>query len=97
MSAYPIHRMYRADERLREALDEAQKYEDMYISLLDTHRELVERESLVTEEAERLGAQNAELIGHSNGDQKINYVEGVRREMAFTRHVSDSGLPDKGK
>lgn len=46
------------------------------------------REAMALEDAERLGIQNAELIGHGNGGQKISYVEGLRREMALVKHVS---------
>lgn len=43
---------------------------------------------MALEDADRLGMQNAELIGHGNGGQKISYVEGLRREMAMVKHVS---------
>lgn len=43
---------------------------------------------MAIEEAERLAMQNAELLGHTNGSQRIGYVDNVRREMALCKHVS---------
>ena len=76
--------------RLRTALDEAAQYEEMYHTLLEDHKLLVSREALASEEVETLGAQNAELLGHGNGDQKITYLDGLRREMAITKQASQS-------
>lgn len=73
--------------RLRAALESAAEFEDMYNSLMCENEELAAREQLAAEEAERLGIQNAHLIGHGNDGQKISYVESVRREMALTKHV----------
>lgn len=47
------------------------------------------REATAIEEAERLVAHNAQLVGHSNEVQKISYVEGVRREMTLVKQVRD--------
>lgn len=47
------------------------------------------REAAAIEEAERLVAHNAQLVGHSNEVQKISYVEGVRREMTLVKQVRD--------
>ena len=69
-------------------MDEAAQYRDLYNELLEENRLLIVREELAAEEAERLGHQNAELVGHANGDQKISYVDGLRREMALVKHVS---------
>jgi hypothetical protein len=31
--------------------------------------------------------QNSELMGHTNGSQRIGYVDNVRREMVLCKHV----------
>jgi hypothetical protein len=31
--------------------------------------------------------QNSELMGHTNGAQRIGYVDNVRREMVLCKHV----------
>jgi hypothetical protein len=88
-SAYRVaHKSLSADIRLREAFVNASEYEDLYNALLEENRELVARESIAVEDAERLAMQNAELLGHGNGDQKISYVDSLRRDMALTKHVS---------
>lgn len=76
-----------AETRLRAVLESAAEYEELYNALISENEELAAREQLAAEEAERLGIQNAHLIGHGNGGQKISYVESVRREMALTKHV----------
>lgn len=72
---------------MRDAVDEARRYEDLYNDLLETHRLLESREVVAVEEAERVAAQNAELVG---GVQRISYVETVRRETAVVKQVSTS-------
>ncbi|WVW86408.1 hypothetical protein I302_108454 [Kwoniella bestiolae CBS 10118] len=81
-------------KHLQEAYTEAAKYEDLYHDLKEQYDILEAREAAAVDEAERLGLENAELVGHNNEGQKINYVEGVRREMvllkqelASTRHL----------
>ncbi|WRT69995.1 uncharacterized protein IL334_006988 [Kwoniella shivajii] len=81
-------------QHLQQAYTESAKYEEMYLDLQEKYDLLESREVAAVDEAERLGVENAELAGHNNGDQKINYVEGVRREMvlvkqelASTRHL----------
>jgi hypothetical protein len=59
----------------------------LYEQAVEENRLLLTRESLAAEEAEQLGIQNAELLSHSNGDQRISYVEQVRQEMAMTKYV----------
>jgi len=73
---------------LREAFVNASEYEEMYNNLLEENRELLVRERLAAEEVERYAMQNAELLGHGNGDQKISYVDSLRRDMALTKHAS---------
>jgi hypothetical protein len=67
---------------------EAAGFEEQYNELLERQAILEAREAMAIEEAERLSMQNAELLGHTNGSQKIGYVDGVRREMALCKHVS---------
>ncbi|WVQ83640.1 hypothetical protein IAT38_005782 [Cryptococcus sp. DSM 104549] len=81
-------------QHLRDAYVAASKYEGLYENLQEEHGMILAREEAAIEEAEHLGRQNAELLGHTNGVQKISYVEGVRREMAqvkqelaTTRHL----------
>ncbi|ORY31611.1 hypothetical protein BCR39DRAFT_558076 [Naematelia encephala] len=72
-------------EFLKDAVDRAQQYEELYEALLERHRILQSREAIAQEEVERIGHQNAELMGHTNGDQKISYIEILRREMALVK------------
>ncbi|WWC95137.1 hypothetical protein V866_001991 [Kwoniella sp. B9012] len=81
-------------KHLQEAYYESSKYEELYHDLKEQYEILESREQAAVDEAERLGLENAELVGHNNEGQKINYVEGVRREMvmikqelASTRHL----------
>ncbi|WVQ66725.1 uncharacterized protein L199_004914 [Kwoniella botswanensis] len=81
-------------KHLQEAYYESSKYEELYHDLKEQYGILESREQAAVDEAERLGLENAELVGHNNEGQKINYVEGVRREMvmikqelASTRHL----------
>ncbi|WWD03912.1 hypothetical protein V865_001970 [Kwoniella europaea PYCC6329] len=81
-------------KHLQEAYYESSKYEELYHELKEQYEILESREQAAVDEAERLGLENAELVGHNNEGQKINYVEGVRREMvmikqelASTRHL----------
>ena len=50
-------------------------------------RNLVARNALAEEEAERLSKFNAEILGHRNPVQKICYVDKIRRELAETKQV----------
>lgn len=74
--------------RLRLALEDSRGLQQRYDLISAQVDILRSREAMAVEEADRLGAQNAELIGHGNGIQKISYVEGLRREMALVKHVS---------
>lgn len=44
----------------------------------------------LADELERVGQEQADLMGHTNEGQRISYMEGMRREMAIVKHVSDS-------
>ncbi|KDQ55869.1 hypothetical protein JAAARDRAFT_71211 [Jaapia argillacea MUCL 33604] len=68
-------------ESLSQALSEAEPYISAYSSLLDQVNELVARNELAEEEAEKLSAFNAEILGHRNESQRILYVDRVRREL----------------
>ncbi|WWC72244.1 uncharacterized protein I206_106206 [Kwoniella pini CBS 10737] len=81
-------------KHLQEAYVSAAAYEELYADLQEKYEILECRERVAVEEAEKLGLENAELAGHQNEYQRINYVEGVRREMvllkqelASTRHL----------
>ena len=94
MSCTDLDARTQAHARLREAFVNASEYEEMYNALLEENRELLLRESLAAEEVETLAMQNADLLGHGNGDQKISYVDSLRRDMALTKHVSFSDSAD---
>lgn len=76
--------------RLRDALEKAAPFEEMYNALLAAHHTMLAREEMALDEADRLGAQNAELIGTVSAVQRVGYIEGVRREMALVKHVGYS-------
>lgn len=81
----------RADvNRLKDAVDDARRYEELYNELLGSYKLLRSREALAIEDAEKMAAQNAELIGAGPGVQRISYVDAVRREMALVKQVSAS-------
>ncbi|KAK8853427.1 hypothetical protein IAR55_004133 [Kwoniella newhampshirensis] len=67
---------------LRNAYLNAAKYEALYDDLQEQQAIILSREAAAIDEAEKLGMQNAELLGHVSEGQRISYVEGVRREMA---------------
>lgn len=77
---------------LHQALLIAAPYEALYNDLLEKQAILESRENAAIDEAERLGLQNAELLGHTNSDQRISYIEGVRRDMALAKQVSNRDL-----
>ena len=91
--SFPAPTSWSTDEnRLRHAVDDARRFEELYNELLGSHRLLESREAIAIEEAERVVAQNADLIGGSNGNgsglQRISYVEAVRQEMAIVKQVN---------
>jgi len=51
-------------------------------------RGLVARGSLAEAEAERLSKFNAEILSHTNPQQKIMYLDRIRRQLADTQQVS---------
>jgi hypothetical protein len=52
---------------------------------------LVDRNDLAEEEADRLSRFNAEILGHNNPAQRIMYVDRIRKELAETKHVRQTG------
>lgn len=66
----------------------AERYKELYEDLEERYRILEAREAMTYEDAEQLGRQNAELLGHGHDSQKVSYVDAVRREMAMTKAVS---------
>jgi uncharacterized tellurite resistance protein B-like protein len=69
-------------------LAEAERYQEAYNSLSEQVNDLLARNQLAEEEAERLSKFNAEILGHSNPAQRIAYVDRIRRELAEAKHVS---------
>ncbi|PWZ02160.1 hypothetical protein BCV70DRAFT_198443 [Testicularia cyperi] len=77
-----------AEQALREEcdgmaamLDSASRFEALYHELAQQTRHLVERNALAEEEKATLSALNSELLGHTNPNQKIQYMDRVRREL----------------
>jgi hypothetical protein len=68
-------------------LMEAEGYKTAYYALAAEIDDVLARNVLAEEEAERLGKLNAEILGHHNPAQKIMYVESIRRELAETKRV----------
>ena len=68
-------------------LADAEQYREAYASLLAEVDALVEKNALAEDEAKRLSAFNAEIIGHRNPAQRIQYVDRIRRELHETKQV----------
>ena len=73
--------------RLSSDLAEAERYHEAYNSLLAEVDQLVVKNALAEEEAQRLSKFNAEILGHNNPAQRIMYVDRIRRELHETKHV----------
>ncbi|PWN47992.1 hypothetical protein IE53DRAFT_412649 [Violaceomyces palustris] len=67
--------------RLSEELESACQYESLYKTLCTETRHLLSRNRLAESEAASLSALNAELLSHNNPNQKILYMDRVRREL----------------
>ncbi|KAH7888718.1 hypothetical protein F5I97DRAFT_2004418 [Phlebopus sp. FC_14] len=72
-------------ERLQLELADASRFQDAYYKLVDEMKNLLARNNLAEEEAERLSKFNAEILGHHNPAQRIMYVDRIRRELADTK------------
>ena len=79
--------------RLNTDLAEMWKYQEAYNGLLAEVDALVEKNALAEEEAARLSAFNAEILGHRNPAQRIMYVDRIRRELHDTKQVSCVAFP----
>ena len=66
---------------------DAERVEALYEQLLEDYRTLEARELVALEEVEELTGQNVALMSFGTGDQKITYVENVRRELAMAKQV----------
>lgn len=53
---------------------------------------LVSRNALAEDEAKYLSEFNAHLLGHSNLNQRIFYVDRLRKEMSELKQVSAQGV-----
>lgn len=73
--------------RLSEALKDALRWEHAYKSLAEEVNALVQRNELVEREAEHLSRFNAEILGHTNPNQKIHYLDRIRRDLADAKQV----------
>jgi hypothetical protein len=73
--------------RLTAELTEAERYQTAYYRLVEEVGELVARNALAEEEADKLSRFNAEILGHNNPAQRIMYVDRIRRELAETKQV----------
>jgi hypothetical protein len=79
--------------RLTAELTEAERYQTAYYRLVDEVGELVARNALAEDEADKLSRFNAEILGHNNPAQRIMYVDRIRRELAETKQVRSPFLP----
>lgn len=79
-------------DRLSSDLAEAEKYEEAYNGLLAEVDQLVMKNALAEEEAQRLSKFNAEILGHNNPAQRIVYVDRIRRELHEAKHVRSSAV-----
>ncbi|KAM5540255.1 hypothetical protein V8D89_006074 [Ganoderma adspersum] len=73
-------------EQLSSDLADAEKYEEAYNGLLAEVDQLVMKNALAEDEAQRLSKFNAEILGHNNPAQRIVYVDRIRRELHETKH-----------
>ncbi|KAF8482218.1 hypothetical protein JB92DRAFT_3036967 [Gautieria morchelliformis] len=87
------HQSRMNEERLRVEVDElvdqladVMRYKEAHAELLAEAVELIQRNELAEAEAERLGKFNAEILGHTNPNQKIFYVDRIRGELADAKH-----------
>lgn len=74
--------------RLSEELSDAEAYREAYNAILVQVQSLVDRNELAEDEAERLSKMNAEFLSHKNPQQRIVYLDRVRRELAETKQVN---------
>jgi uncharacterized tellurite resistance protein B-like protein len=63
------------------------RYEHAYKALTQEVDALITRNELVEREAEHLSRFNAEILGHTNPNQKIHYLDRVRRDLADAKQV----------
>uniref|UniRef100_A0A0W0F068 Uncharacterized protein n=1 Tax=Moniliophthora roreri TaxID=221103 RepID=A0A0W0F068_MONRR len=72
-------------EQLTAELMDAERFQEAYYSLHDHVETLTARNALAEDEAAKLSAINAEILGHRNPAQRIMYVERIRGELAEAR------------
>ncbi|KAK7061094.1 hypothetical protein VNI00_000829 [Paramarasmius palmivorus] len=72
-------------EQLTTELMDAERFQEAYYSLHEQVETLAARNALAEDEAMKLSALNAEILGHRNPAQRIMYVERIREELADTR------------
>ncbi|KIJ68163.1 hypothetical protein HYDPIDRAFT_83602 [Hydnomerulius pinastri MD-312] len=89
-----LHMSKTAEETLKEEIEQlhleltdASRFQDAYYRLVDETEDLLARNDLAEEEAERLSRFNAEILGHNNPSQRIVYVDRIRRELAETKQT----------
>lgn len=63
------------------------KWEQAYKRLSEEVDALVQRNELVEREADHLSRFNAEILGHTNPNQKIHYLDRIRRDLADAKQV----------
>ncbi|KAL6305236.1 hypothetical protein BKA93DRAFT_731459 [Sparassis latifolia] len=72
-------------DQMASELAQAERYQEAYNSLLEEVDALVSRNALAEEEAQRISRFNAEILGHNNPNQRIMYVDRIRRELYETK------------
>ncbi|CCA70520.1 hypothetical protein PIIN_04457 [Serendipita indica DSM 11827] len=73
-------------ENLTDSLQDAMRYEHAYKALCQEVDALVLRNELVEREADHLSRFNAEILGHANPNQKIHYLDRIRKDLAEAKH-----------
>ncbi|KIP05590.1 hypothetical protein PHLGIDRAFT_146852 [Phlebiopsis gigantea 11061_1 CR5-6] len=71
--------------QLHADLVEAERYQQAYNSLIDQVDALIRKNALAEGEAQQLSRFNAEILGHHNPSQRIQYVDRIRRELHETK------------
>ncbi|KAH7108286.1 hypothetical protein BKA62DRAFT_17108 [Auriculariales sp. MPI-PUGE-AT-0066] len=72
-------------DTLRKALEDAARYEQLFEELSHEMRGIVARGVLAEAEAERLSVFNAEILSHTNPQQKILYLDKLRKQLSDTQ------------
>ncbi|KZW00268.1 hypothetical protein EXIGLDRAFT_761881 [Exidia glandulosa HHB12029] len=73
---------------LRDALAATAPYEQLFTDAVHTLKEAAARNALAEAETERLSRFNAEIISHANPQNRIFYLDRIRRQLAEAQQAS---------